>query len=411
MKELPIYYGEVAVATLIQNEHGFCELHYEPTWQEKGFDISVTLPRVQQHHTGDVVRAFFENLLPEAAIRESLARHYGVSAENVFGLLNHIGRDCAGAFSIGAPGGAGEYQPLTVPELQEELDKLPQYPMAATRPGTSLSLAGAQHKLPIFRRDDAFFLPLQGAASNSIIKLPMEAFPHSVENEFFCMRLAQHVGLPVARTDILAMPSGNVLLVKRYDREGTSFYPRRLPQEDFCQMLGLSSAVKYESEGGPTFADCAAIIRRYSFRSAKDLLLLVQWAAFNLCIGNNDAHAKNLSMLRQGEALSLAPHYDLISTTFYGRRLQKKLAMRIGGQQWSHHVSRRRWVLFAESIGLPPATILKRVQQTAERLLKALPETNDNARAAGIAAETVHLLHTYLRDRAHKVLEHLQDGA
>lgn len=411
MKELPIYYGEEAVATLMQNEHGFCELHYEPTWQEKGFDISVTLPRVQQHHTGDAVRAFFENLLPEAAIRESLARHYGISGENVFGLLSHIGRDCAGAFSIGAPGGAGEYQLLTTPELQSELDKLPQYPMAATRPGTSLSLAGAQHKLPIFHKDGAFFLPLRGAASNSIIKLPMGAFPHSVENEFFCMRLAQHVGLPVAGVNILSLPSGNVLVVDRYDREGSSFHPRRLPQEDFCQMLGLSSAVKYESEGGPSFADCAAIIRRYSFRSAKDLLLLVQWAAYNLCIGNNDAHAKNLSMLRQGEALSLAPHYDLISTTFYGRRLQKKLAMRIGGQQWSHHVSRRRWGLFAEALGLPPATIHKRVQQTAALLLKALPETIEDAFSAGIAAETIHHLHTHLHDRAHKVLEHLQNEA
>lgn len=85
--------------------------------------------------------------------------------------------------------------------------------------------------------------------------------------------------------------------------------------------------------------------------------------------------------------------------------------MRIGGQQWSHHVSRRSWVLFAESIGLPPATILKRVQQTAERLLKALPETNDDDRTAGIAAETIHLLHTHLRDRAHKVLENLLDEA
>lgn len=409
MNTLPLYYGEERVGTLLQNEHGFCELLYEPAWQEQGFDISVTLPRTQQHYTGDVVRAFFENLLPEAAIRESLARHYGVSAENVFGLLSRIGRDCAGAFSIGAPGTGGDYVELTPQELQEELEKLPQYPMAATRPGTSLSLAGAQHKLPIFRKGGALYLPTGGAASNSIVKLPMEAFPHSVENEFFCMQLAKQVGLPVAETEILALPSLAVLLVARYDRAGADFRPRRLPQEDFCQLMGLSSAVKYESEGGPSFADCAVCIRRYSYRAAKDLLLLVQWAAFNLCIGNNDAHAKNLSMLRQGNALALAPHYDLISTTFYGRRLQKKLAMRIGGQQWSHHVSRRRWGLFAEELGLPVDTVLRQVESTAKAILRALPETAERATASGAAPEAIHALRTHLAERAHNVLQHLQE--
>lgn len=409
MSTLPLYYGEERVGTLLQNEHGFCELYYEPAWQEQGFDISVTLPRTQQHHTGDVVRAFFENLLPEAAIRESLARHYGVSTENVFGLLSRIGRDCAGAFSVGAPGSGGAYAELTPQELREELEKLPQFPMAAARPGTSLSLAGAQHKLPIFRMGHTLYLPTGGAASNSIVKLPMEAFPHSVENEFFCMQLAQQVGLPVAKTEILPLPGLAVLLVARYDREGSGFHPRRLPQEDFCQLLGLSSAVKYESEGGPSFADCAGCIRRYSFRAAKDLLLLVQWAAFNLCIGNNDAHAKNLSMLRQGKALFLAPHYDLISTTFYGRRLQKKLAMRIGGQPWSYHVSRRRWGLFAEEVGLPTNTVLHKVESTAKAILRALPETAERATAAGLAPATIQSLRIHLEERTHNVLQHLQE--
>lgn len=409
MNELPIFYEEKPVATLLQNDRGFCELRYEAEWQRHGFDISVTLPRAQQHHTGDVVRAFFENLLPEASIRESLARHYGVSTENIFALLTRIGRDCAGAFSIGGPGNKGEYLLLTEPELQAELDKLPQYPMASARPGTSLSLAGAQHKLPIFRKENEIYLPLHGAASNSIIKLPIAAFPHSVENEFFCMRLAQRIGLPVAGTEILSLPKEKVLLVERYDREGSDFYPQRLPQEDFCQMLGLSSAVKYESEGGPTFADCADYIRRYSFRSAKDLLRLVQWAAFNLCIGNNDAHAKNLSMLRQGNALSLAPHYDLISTTFYGRRLQKKLAMRIGGQQWSHHVSRRRWGIFADAVGLPQTTVLLRVASTANAILRALPPVAELARDSGVSPDVSRALQSHIEERTRKVLQHLQE--
>lgn len=100
MKELPIFYEEKPVATLLQNDRGFCELRYEAEWQRQGFDISVTLPRTQQHHTGDVVRAFFENLLPESAIRESLARHDGVSSENIFALVR---RRCCNTYKNSPP--------------------------------------------------------------------------------------------------------------------------------------------------------------------------------------------------------------------------------------------------------------------------------------------------------------------
>lgn len=405
MKELPIYYGNRPVGVLVQNEHGFCELRYVADWQREGFDISVTLPRSEARHTGDRVRAFFENLLPEARIRESLARHYQVSTENVFGLLSYIGRDCAGAFSVGAEGGGGTYAPLSTEELQHELDRLPTLPMAAAHAGASLSLAGAQHKLPLFCKAGQFYLPQQGAASNCIIKLPIPGFEASVENEYFCMRLAADIGLPVAEVQLLPLPQSTVLVVKRYDREGTDFHPQRLSQEDFCQMAALSSDVKYESEGGPGFAFCASAIRRYSFRAAKDLLLLVQWAAFNLCIGNNDAHAKNLSMLRQGNSLALAPFYDLISTTFYGRKLQKKLAMRIGGQQWSHYVSRRRWERFAAEIGLPPATVLKTVSKTARAVQNALATGNSYTPPVPAAAA----LHEHIAERTRRVLQQLQE--
>lgn len=410
MRTLPVYYEGKPVAVLEQNAAGFCELTYDDRWMQEGFDISVTLPRTQKHHTGDVVRAFFENMLPESAIREALARHYGVSRENVFGLLSRIGRDCAGAFSLGEAERAGEYREITPAELQDLLETLPAYPMATRHPGTSLSLAGAQDKLPVFRKDGQFYLPLYGAASNCIIKLPMQAFPHSVDNEFFCMQLAHLAGLQTDPADILHLPGMSVLAVGRYDRQGVDFHPRRLAQEDFCQLSGISSAIKYESDGGPTFADCASLIRKYSMQAARDLLRLQQWAAFNLCIGNNDAHAKNISMLRNGARFTLAPFYDLISTTYYGRKLQKKLAMRIGGQQWSHFVSIRRWQAFAADTGLPPATVLKGVASTARAVLSAAPSAAAAAVAAGSPPDIVARLRAHVEARASSVLKQIGQG-
>lgn len=408
MKELPIYYEGRLVGTLGRNAAGEYELTYNEVWVQDGFDISVTLPRGQRRLTGGTVRAFFENILPEHTVRAALARSLRVDEGNVLGMLERIGRDCAGAFSLGGPHRAGEYRTITPAKLGDILQNLPTNPMATRQRGTSLSLAGAQDKLPLLLHEGIFHLPLYGAASNCIVKPPMLAFPHSVENEFFCMRLAQLAGLPCAPVEIHHLPGMEVLVVTRYDREGAGFHPRRLPQEDFCQLSGIPSELKYESDGGPTLADCAALIHAHSMQKGRDLLTLAQWVAFNLCIGNNDAHAKNISMLRRGAKLVLAPFYDMLSTTYYGSRLQKKPAMRIGGQPWSHHVSRRRWERFAADITLPPPAVFKSVAAMGNAVLAALPPAEQQACGAGVLPAVAAKLRAHIQARTEKVLEHLE---
>lgn len=405
MNKLPIYYGNQEVAELILNRHGFLELEYTRDWQLHGFDISVSLPRLHLRHTGYEVRAFFENMLPEGRIRESLARQYGTNPENIFGILKHVGQDCAGAFSIGAPGTKGDYSPLTTGQIQELLNKLPEFPMASGEQHTSLSLAGAQHKLPLFHQNGEFYLPHRGAASNCIVKLPIDGFPHTVENEHLCLELARQTGLPAVQSSIQLLPDFPVLVVERYDRSGRGFHPRRVPQEDFCQMMAMSSDIKYECDGGPSFYDCSVLIRRYSMQPAIDLSLLVKWAAFNLCIGNNDAHAKNISMLREETGRRLAPFYDLLSTTYYGRRLARRMAMGIGGKRNSFFISGGRWERFALDINMPPKAVMQLVKFTAQTLLSILdkmpPLTN-------IPETTFEHLKQHIRQRTQGVLEHLK---
>jgi serine/threonine-protein kinase HipA len=72
---------------------------------------------------------------------------------------------------------------------------------------------------------------------------------------------------------------------------------------------------KYEKEGGPGLAACAELIRRYSAQPAVDLRHLVRWVFFNLYVGNNDSHAKNLSIYSvPGQGVTLTPFYDLMCT-------------------------------------------------------------------------------------------------
>lgn len=382
--ELEIYYGDIPVGTFGLTPQADYYIEYASAWQEQGFPISVHLPLAQTRHEGKKVEYFIENLLPEAELRRAIAQKHGISENNYFSMMREIGRDCAGAFSLGGPQSTGRYEQLDTPRLRALLKSLPQYPLAMNREGVSFSLAGAQNKIPLHIHGGQFELPKGGAASNCIIKTPMQHAQHSVTNEYFCMQLAKHVLPEVASTEYLALEELSSLVVHRYDRNIVDHQLVRIPQEDFCQLAGLPSRLKYESEGGPGFAECAAIIRAYCSIPARELLKLLKWAIFNLCIGNMDAHAKNLSLLTSGTQRNLAPFYDLISTLYY-EEFSKELAMSIGGRRNPDKIGLVQWQKFAEDTGLPVALVLQNVNHLIKRIIDALPKT-----AASLSSELPH---------------------
>ncbi|WP_422862257.1 HipA domain-containing protein [Desulfoluna limicola] len=57
-----------------------------------------------------------------------------------------------------------------------------------------LSLAGAQNKSPVYYENDQCSLPKGNAPSSHILKIASPGFPDLIENEFFCMKLAEKAG-------------------------------------------------------------------------------------------------------------------------------------------------------------------------------------------------------------------------
>jgi serine/threonine-protein kinase HipA len=166
------------------------------------------------------------------------------------------------------------------------------------------------------------------------------------------------------------------LLVGRYDRfRGEDGMVRRVHQEDFCQALGVPSDTKYASEGGPTFKDCFALLRRVAARPAVDVLKLLDAAIFNLIVGNADAHGKNFSILFGSEGPRLAPLYDLLATAAYPE-LSPKLAMRIGKRATLDEIDAKAWSTFAVDAGVGLPLIRRRVAEISQAVI---------ARANGVA--------------------------
>lgn len=352
---------------------------YHPDWLTlpTAFALSPRLPLTGESYAGEEVLVFFANLLPEGPVLDALCRLQRLPRGNVFRLLEAFGRECAGAFELVQESGTGSpspgYQPYPVDVLRADLDDLRRHVPLLHRHGElRLSLAGAQNKLPVCYRDGALFLPTGGAASSHILKPAMPSWPDSIFNEALSLRLAAAIGLPVPDTIVMDQPEP-MLLIERYDRIAEGDRYRRLHQLDLCQLTGQLPDLKYESDGGPGFADVFATIDTHSALPAIDRLQLVDWLLYNYLLGNADAHGKNVAMLYGNDGrLRLAPTYDLLSTAYWPQ-LSDKMAMAIGGERRPRWVMARHWHRLCETVGLNPAQLRRRALALAENARDRLP--------------------------------------
>lgn len=355
VSELAVYLAGEHAGTLIRKDNGNLQFRYDPAYT--GPVVSQALPLQANAHPHRACVAVFGGLLLEGEPRETLARNLGVSASNDFALLEDVGGDCAGAITLLQPNvelpSKPEVKSIDSEELDRLLQALPQRPLAADpKEGIRLSLAGAQPKLPVILEDQEIGLPLNSAAASThIIKPEPTRFTGLVDNEAFCMDLARAVGLPTAIVSKHITVSGvPYLLVERFDRDVTADPVRRLHQEDVCQALGRPSNAKYQAEGGPSVAETVALLRSCSTVPARDLPTLWQALVFNWLIGNCDAHGKNFSLLYDGASPTLAPLYDLVSTTCYPE-LTTRLAMSIDGARDLADINANAWTSLAQQTG------------------------------------------------------------
>lgn len=393
-RTLDVYLHEDLVGHLEQDAHGQMTFEYSQPWlyNPKAIGISHSLPLREKRFSQKECRGFFGGILPEEGKRDLVGRNLGISAKNDYAMLEAIGGECAGAITF-VPKGAPlpvqgyRYQALDQSELLQILRELPQRPLLAGKGEIRLSLAGAQDKIAVRVKGEEISLPLGGAPSSHILKPAIGQFEGLVFNEAVCMQLAKAVGLAVAEVQIRSIEGLDFLVVKRYDRmdppsesalsDEAHAFPRRLHQEDFCQALGFVSERKYQSEGGPSLAQCFALLREVSTTPVIDLQHFLDAVIFNVLIGNHDAHAKNFSLIYerpQGESgrlkVKFAPLYDLVCTVFYPE-LTPKMAMKIGGEYLSENLSPKSFERLAQEADLAKPLVLRRVPEMAEKILEA----------------------------------------
>ena len=383
MADLPIYFEQRLVGTVRVRASG-AGFNYDHRWIDtKGaFPISTTMPLRTEPFGPDTFLPWAANLLPESEQLRAVGQFLGMALSDVLGLLSAIGRDTAGALSIGKPGGTSSiyWRLVEKPEhLERIIEELPNKPFLVGDEGVSMSLAGVQSKLAV-AVDDAgrIGIPLEGSPSTHILKPDAGRLWGGVQNEAFCLTLAKRLGIPTPHVTTGKVGKRTYLLVNRYDRMAVGGRWRRLHQEDFCQALGKPPSAKYETNQtgirGPTLNDMFEVTRK--LMSPTDILRLLDMVIFNIIACNTDAHAKNYSIMIKASGISLAPLYDVMCGQVWDH-VTKNLAHKIADKRRGDHLKGRHWQRFAEECGLGARQVLARVRALAQL---ALAETE-----AGVA--------------------------
>lgn len=385
---LNVWHKDKLVGYLWRNSVNYMGFRYDQTWiHTHGFAISQTLPLDHDDYTPEVGLAhrFFANLLPEGGAREQIVRDYKVS-NTEFSLLRAIGGECAGALSIlpveESPISSVRYQKISNTELANLIAKRGYgFINKNDNDRPRLSLAGAQNKCAVYLRNNEYYLPVGNAPSTHILKFESKDYRHLPAYEVFTMLLARNAGLPVADIDLMQDSNRFFARVTRYDRSisrNSNEDPpeiTRLHQEDFCQAMGYGQDKKYQSDGGPSFAECVQLLRETSSDPALDVPALLKWLVFNVLAGNSDGHAKNLSLLHTPDAgIRLAPFYDLVCTRAIDR-IDSRLAFEVGEQRIPEKINKYNWARLADQCDLGSRYLQSLVSELAELLPQSLETT------------------------------------
>lgn len=349
---LRVYLNNRLVGHLNKEPSGATTFRYDTSWLDLrgAMPVSLSLPLREDAYRGEPVNAVFENLLPDSEVlRRRVAEKVGARGTDAYSLLARIGRDCVGALQFIAgdddmPSGneiSGEA--VDDGQIEKLLKNLAQAPLGLSRDDDfRISVAGAQEKTALLWHDGRWLKPHGTTPTTHILKTQIGTLPNgidltdSVENEFYCLALAEAFGLPVNKARIATFGNTKALIIERFDRRWTEDSRLiRLPQEDCCQALSVPPTLKYENEGGPGMVAILNLLKG-SDTPADDQKVFLAAQMLFWSIGATDGHAKNFSVfLAPGGGYRLTPLYDILTAQpsldrHQIARKQMKLAMAAG---------------------------------------------------------------------------------
>ncbi len=376
---LDLYLNQRFAGAVEVDELGAYTLRYADEWlsSSRGFPLSMSLPLAEQTYSGKRVENVLRGYLPESkVVLDSWSKRYRISdPSDPISVLAKVGEDVAGAAQF-----VPHDENIATAELLIELDDAEIAELIADARVTGgsmphiervprLSLAGMQPKFALHRLENGkWALPAGRAASTHIFKPGRPELDEIERLETALMRAARQCGIPTAEADVMTFGDETTYVTTRYDRLTTDHGIARVHQEDFAQAMGISPGQKYEDDGGPSAAQYVNLIRETSSAPTEDIATFVRLTAFNVAVGNADAHAKNFGLLiAPSEHVRFAPAYDISSLAPYPG-FGQELAFSIGGERRYKAIELAHWQKFARRSGLNADEVVAQVHAVWSRV-------------------------------------------
>jgi len=399
---------------------------YDPAWREAedAYPLSLSMPLAAAEHGHGAIDTFLWGLLPDnEQVLSRWAKKFQVSARSAFGLIAHVGEDCAGAVQFVRPerleevqsGAADQIEWLDEADIAARLRALREDHAAWRQPRDTgqFSLAGAQPKTALLFDNGRWGIPSGRVPTTHILKPPTGHFDGHAENEHVCLALARALSIPAATSRVARFGDEIAIVVDRYDRVKIGNEIVRVHQEDICQALAIPPTAKYQNEGGPGVIDIVELLRVHSSVRAEDVQTFIDAVGLNWLIAGTDAHAKNYSLLlSSGPRVRLAPLYDVASILPYDDiQIQKvKLSMKIGGEYRLRDIGPRQWRKQAADLRIDEAALIDRLTEMARQLPDAVSDVREATRRDGLDQPVVEKLEARLIDRAQACIRMLMEN-
>lgn len=323
----------------------------DPERKVLGLAFEEDIERV--HYSDGQMGWWFQNLLPEGDMAGLRLIHRGnpdhYERERNFLLL--AGGDLPGAVQL------AQAEQDVVPrrvrsDFERDSDDLS---VDASSALTRFSAAGVGNKLSMLLDQRRFTLPAVNARGEWLIKFPDSRFASLPLNEFSTMSLASEVGINVPPIRLVSRDEVDNPMDDWWAGELQAFAIQRfdrLPSggmvhiEDLAQVRQKRPGSKYSGN----IESVAAIF--YRGHDDESLIEFTRRAAFNLFVGNSDAHLKNWSLIYpDGRRPKISPAYDLVSVVGYShQRIELQPALRFANRH-SYDVRPHQFTRLARKIG------------------------------------------------------------
>lgn len=395
-----------------QRDNGQLIFTYDTTYT--GAPLSLSMPIANTVYGDKIVRPYLFGLLPDDhRLRSAIGREFGVSGNNPFALLGHIGEDCPGAVQIiptdkldSVATREERFEPLTDEEIAQRLRRIASSSTATWQaPDEHWSLGGQQAKIALACFDGEWYSCEGAAATTHILKPGIPTLKHQALNEHLCLRLAALCNVRAAESKYLVFDGMPTIVVRRFDRiTAEPFVVQRLHQEDLCQALGVLPENKYAENGGPSAVDILKLFNAHPNAKGNKVAFTAQ-LFFNYLIGAPDAHAKNYSvLLGLSNGPVLTPLYDVASILPYETPRVAKLAMSIGGENRIGRLRRTNLQRFAESAQLEERLVFDLMGNLADAIIEKLPALEEEAGVLEHADELLDRMLPPIKELCEKTL-------